>query len=73
MRRCSQKMSSESRVKLIDRYCYPMQYLGSGLFAIVRVDLASAKNGQADAVVISDSFAHEEDAWADALRRLEAR
>jgi hypothetical protein len=72
LKRCSAYASDESRVKLMvhPNIAAAMQFYGSKLFAIVRVDRSTAKDGQADAVVISDSFATEEQGWTDARIRL---
>jgi hypothetical protein len=71
MRRCQQRVSDECKVKAVCPHSYAMQFFESGLFAIVRVEMATAKDGRADAVVISESFAEVADAWTDARMRLE--
>jgi hypothetical protein len=63
----------EQRVKALADldYCCSMQYYGSGKFAIIRVGKTTIRDGQAQAVVISESFAAEADAWTDARVRME--
>lgn len=65
------RITDESRVKAINPHTYPVQELCSGLFAIVSVDPSTVKNGKAEAIVISGSFANECDAWTDARLRME--
>jgi len=71
MARCGQRVSDEQLVKVncAPDYCCAIQFYGSGKFAIVRVDKSTIGDGKAQAVVISECFANESDAWTDARIR----
>lgn len=71
--RCSgASKTSEDLVKAIDPHCYLVDFF-DGKFGVVCLDPTTIRDGHAEAILISTPCENRADAWAGALRYLEAR